>query len=166
MSGKKDDSKKPAKAPAPAPAPAAAPAPAPAGAGRSARARGGARLAVGQGPEDGPHLLLRRIDARDALDEAPRAPGRGRAPPFDDEKKERRKFFDEMERNIRANIAAGFELRRREHGAHERPRLAAARVAAVDVVDARRGPRAHAVDGRRLVSVRGRDDVPPIVVPE
>ena len=57
MSGKKDDSKKPAQPPA-------------AGAGRrgarararraraGAGARAGARLAVGQGPENRPHLLL------------------------------------------------------------------------------------------------------------
>ena len=56
------------------------------------------------------------------------------------------------------------ELRRREHGAHERPRLAAARVAAVDVLHARRGPRAHAVDRRRLLSLRGREYLETVVV--
>ena len=108
MSGKKDDSKKPSESAGAGAGAGRRGARARARAGRArARARGGARLAVGQGPEDGPHLLLRRIDKRDALDEAPRAPGRGRAPPPRRREKERRKFFDEMERNIRANIAAG-----------------------------------------------------------
>ena len=128
------------------------------------KSRGGARLAVGQGPEDGPHLLLRRIDKRDALDEAPRAPGRGRAPAPRRREAGAAQVLRRDGEEYTSEHRRWFIFCRREHGAHERPRLAAARVAAVHLLDARRGPRAHLVYRRRLVLVRGRDDVPPIVV--
>ena len=98
------------------------------------------------------HLLLRRIDKRDG-GRSPASSRAGGARRLDDER-ERRKFFDEMERNIRANIAAG--LSSADGHGHtsddERPP-----VCGRPPPRPRRGPRAHLVYRRRLVLVRGRD---------
>ena len=108
MSGKKDDSKKPAKAQAPAPAPAAAaPAPAPA-APAPAPAPAAARVwRSAKDPKTGRTYYYDVLTRETRWTKPRELQGEAERRRLDDEKRERRKFFDEMERNIRANIAAG-----------------------------------------------------------
>jgi hypothetical protein len=107
MSGKKDDSKKPAKAQAPAPAPAAAPAPAPAPAA-PAPAPAAARVwRSAKDPKTGRTYYYDVLTRETRWTKPRELQGEAERRRLDDEKRERRKFFDEMERNIRANIAAG-----------------------------------------------------------
>ena len=109
MSGKKDDKKPAARAPAaaaPAPA-AAAPAPAPAPAA-AAPAPAAARVwRSAKDPKTGRTYYYDVLTRETRWTKPRELQGEAERRRLDDEKKERRKFFDEMERNMRKNFAAG-----------------------------------------------------------